>query len=118
MNVEIKLIILNLDLQMKEANCLLYLDSIISKKISKPKIDDALKSLLNEFLHINNSEWVVFNLVNVENDDKGIYISYVCLIPQIIKNKKGKWYKIGTIPNEDVKNLVFLASQKISTTGC
>ena len=114
MNVCLKLIILNIDVENGNASVLLHLNKIISKKLSpKDNIIENLKDLLVSFLQIR-TDWVDFILVDlVQNDKNEIEIYYSCVIPQIIKNKKGKWYKIGEIQDENIQKIIYMASQKI-----
>jgi oligoribonuclease (3'-5' exoribonuclease) len=113
MNVSIKLIILHLNLENEELNCLLFLDNIIQQKytLDAGNISICLRKILSSFLEID-PEWVKFYLVDVKTGMESLDIYYSCLIPQAIKNKKGKWINVGKI-NDDIKEIVFLGSQKI-----
>jgi len=112
MNVNIKLIILHLNLQTKTSSCLLDDDQIISRPLLDENIGNGLRDILLEYLTLE-PEWVRFNLVDVIHTTKNISMIYSCMIPTIIKNHKGTWVNLGEIDDTDIKRLVFQASQKI-----
>ena len=114
MNVNLKLIILHIDLCVWSSECLLDEEPhhIISKNLddTNQNLSTALKQILVDYLEIR-PEWVKFNLVDVIQEELGIAIVYFCLIPSLLKNLKGQWIPIGEITDENVKKLVFKASQ-------
>lgn len=113
MNVEIKLIILHLDLMEGSSGVLLEDSSIISHTLSDNDIDRALRDILLEYLELH-PEWVKFNLIDTLPTNSHISIVYSCLVPSLIKNKKGQWHTLGEINDKEIKRLVFQASQRIT----
>lgn len=112
MNVEIKLIILRLDLPNGSSEVLLENNSIISHILPTNDVGGVLRDVLFEYLELH-PEWVKFNLIDTIPTNSHIAIIYSCLIPYVIKNKKGKWYKIGDINDKDIKKLIFQSIQKM-----
>ena len=111
MNVEIKLIILHLDLSDGSSGVLLENNEIISHTLSNNNIDGVLRDVLFEYLELR-PEWVKFNLIDTLPTNSHISIVYSCLIPAVINNKKGQWHSLGDINDKEIKRLVFQASQR------
>jgi hypothetical protein len=116
MNVNLKLIILHLNLDTMINGCLLDDEQIISISLQQNDIKNELKNILVDFIELK-PDWVRYNLVDIIPEDDGIAIVYTCMIPALMKNKKGQWTEIGRINDTDTKKLVFQASQKISPVG-
>ena len=114
MNVNLKLIILHIELETMSNGCLLDGEppSIISYTLKNEdeNLSNRLRQLLVEYLEIR-PEWVKFNLVDVIQEERDLAIIYSCLIPSILKNLKGKWIPLGEINDKDTKKLVFKATQ-------
>ena len=110
MNVNLKLIILHVDLQTLANGCLLENDVLISRPLLNSDISGGLRDILVECLEIR-PEWVRFNLIDVIQEESNVSIVYSCLIPSILQNLKGKWTQLGEINDKQIKKLVFQASQ-------
>lgn len=113
MNVDLKLIILHLDLITLAHGVLLEDEIIISRSLVNNNIAKGLRDILLEFLELK-PDWVKFNLIDTLPTNSHIAIIYSCLIPSMIKNKKGRWTTIGEINDKETKRLIFQATQKIS----
>lgn len=111
MNVNLSLIILHLDLQTLSNGCLLDGGQVISRSLSTNDVGGELRSILSDYLEIR-PDWVRFNLVDVIPTMSDLSVVYTCLIPSIIKSKKGQWTQLGEIDDKNIKKLVFQASQK------
>lgn len=112
MNVELKLIVLHVNLQTKLSACLLQNEQLISCPLLN-NIDSGLRDILVEYLDIE-PDWVRFNLVDVIEEENSLAIIYGCVIPYVVKQKKGVWTKLGDIDDNKDRQLVFEASQKIT----
>ena len=112
MNVNLKLIILHIELQTMSSGCLLDDENIISRTLNDPgdNLSLVLRSLLTEYLEIR-PEWVKFNLVDVIQEEQELAIVYFCLIPSLLKNLKGQWIPIEKINDKQIKKLAYRASQ-------
>jgi hypothetical protein len=114
MNVKLNLVILYLDLKTFENGCLLNENSnIVECTLNSNEIYETLKLLLVEYLDVHPN-WVKFELVNVVEKEEDLHVIYVCMVPAIIKNKKGAWTRIGNIKDEYVHKMVYEASQRAS----
>lgn len=112
MNVNLSLIVLHLDLTSATSGVLLNEGKIPSRPLTNSNIGDGLRDLLLEYLEIHPA-WVKFILVDVIYDENNITIIYSCLIPTVISNLKGQWILPGEIDANNLKKLVFQASQKV-----
>lgn len=114
MNVELKLIVLHLNLQTKNSSCLLEEKQLISRPLLNGDIDRGLRDILLDYLEIE-PDWVRFTLIDVLGQDDQISIVYGCMIPYIVKNINGTWNALGDIDDNDTRRLVFQASQTVKT---
>lgn len=112
MLVNLKLVIAHLDLH--QVQCLFLLDEqeLLSTKLSDPNIKDNLYKLANEYLEAN-TEIFDYKLVDIYSDVDRINIVYFVLVPDVLKNIKGKWYSVGEIKDENIQTILFMASQHI-----
>lgn len=111
MNVKLNLIILHIDMLTGTNGCLLDDKQFISRPLLNDDIEGELRDILLEYLEMK-VDWVKFCLIDVIAKDGDITIFYGCLIPSILKNKKGAWTNLGDINDRENKRLVFQAGQK------
>jgi len=112
MQVNIKVIVLHLDLNTNCHYCLLENNELPTCTLDTPDVPGALQVLLIDYLEID-PEWVSFYLIEAVGENASLSLVYTCMIPSIIKNKKGTWINIGDIEDEIIKTTLFQAIHKI-----
>ena len=111
MYVETRLIIIHIDYDSGNSQCLINNNILPSKIIKKSHPIDSCPTILTQFLEIE-PVWVRFILVDIDYQDDTLIIYYTCVIPSIVKNFKGDWLDIGST-NDDIQKVVLKAAQKI-----
>jgi hypothetical protein len=115
MLVKTRLIILNIDFGSGLHKCLLTDDGQLPCKdvLDLHQPIQFGPSILEEYLEME-TDWVKFVLLNVEVDeDNVLHVTYACMVPNILKNKKGVWTEIGILQNGNIQQMVFEAGQKL-----
>lgn len=115
MLVKTRLVILHIDFKDGVHKCLLNDDGNLPCQ-DVPNLHQPIQcgsSILSEYLEME-TDWVSFVLLDVEvNEDNILYVSYACMIPNTLKNKKGTWTEIGIVQNGNIQKMVFEAGQKL-----
>jgi hypothetical protein len=113
MNVQLKLIVLHIDLLTGTNGCLLDEDRIITYPFFMYDVDKNLRYILRQYIPIN-LDWVNFHLLDVTTNNICIFIHYGCLIPCVVEATKGNWINLGDIHDKEVQRLAFQASQRLT----
>jgi len=108
MDVNLGLIILCIDLKQSTPQILLEDGQIPTQKLDGHPLLFC-EQICKDFLEID-TKWIDFILVDVKYDDD-LTLYYTCMIPKIIKTKKGEWESIGAV-HENFQKLVFEAGQR------
>jgi hypothetical protein len=72
-------------------------------------IDQSLRKLSEKYLQLH-AEWLDFRLFDAYRENGTMYTAYTARVPNIIKNKQGRWYNIGEINDTKTQKLVYKAS--------
>lgn len=110
----IKLIIFSINLQNKSLMILTHND-ILPYTV----IDDDIKKCISRLLSVffdTSQEWMLYSLIGAYNINcKEIELVYTTIIPEVIKNKSGKWKPLAEllIKEHNDKEIISLAAKKV-----